>query len=291
MRGIVLGVSLVGLTLSTAWSESPAELAKAKSRYVTVEGLKVHYKTAGKGKTTLVFVHGWSCNLEFWRFQVAPLAARARLILIDLPGHGASDKPKVTYSQELLAAAVDAVLTDSKVDRAVLVGHSNGTPVIRQVYRLYPHRVQALVSVDGSLRPFWKEKAEFDTLVAMFHAPHYKEAVSKLVDGLTSLARPELRDEIRTAMLATPQHVMASSFEGIGRDELWKPDPIHVPLLVVVAKSPFWGAEYEAFVKSLGADVDYRVMEGVSHFLMMDKPGEFNAALVDFLTTRRLLPR
>jgi pimeloyl-ACP methyl ester carboxylesterase len=42
-------------------------------------------------------------------------------------------------------------------------------------------------------------------------------------------------------------------------------------------------------LKGLGQDVDDRVMEGVSHFLMMDKPEEFNAAVTDFLLERKRL--
>lgn len=290
MRGAWMQVSFALLAAAASSTAGPRrdELAAAVSRFAKLDGVRIHYKTLGRGKTTLVFVHGWSCNLDFWQFQ-APLAGKAQLIFLDLPGHGASDKPEITYSQDLFARAVDAVLRDAKVERAVLVGHSNGTPVTRQFYRLYPSKVQALVVVDGSLRPFWKEKAQFDAFVSMFRTPTYQDSVSLFIDNMTAPARPELRAGIKSAMLATPQHVMLSSFEGIGLEELWKPDPILVPMLVLLAKSPFTDAAYQSFVKSLGQDVDYRVMEGVSHFLMMDKPGEFNAAVTDFLLKRKLL--
>ena len=54
--------------------------------------MKVHYKVLGRGEPTLVLVHGWTCNLGFWSGQ-APLASSVRIVLIDLPGHGESDKP------------------------------------------------------------------------------------------------------------------------------------------------------------------------------------------------------
>ena len=55
---------------------------------------------------------------------------------------------------DLHARAIDAVLDDAAVKSAVLIGHSNGTPVMRQFYRRFPEKVKGLVIVDGALRPF-----------------------------------------------------------------------------------------------------------------------------------------
>src|SRR5262245_43200871 len=120
------------LHLGAAKPSADELLAQAPSHFATLDGSKVHYKDVGSGTEAVVFVHGWSCDSTFWRFQLPTLQGRARAILIDLPGHGQSDKPEIAYTPELFARAVDAVLQDAKVERAVLVGHSNGTPVIRQ---------------------------------------------------------------------------------------------------------------------------------------------------------------
>jgi pimeloyl-ACP methyl ester carboxylesterase len=64
-----------------------------------------------------------------------------------------------------------------------------------------------------------------------------------------------------------------------------------VPVLMVLAKQPTWSAEYEQFVRGLVANLDYQVWEGVSHFLMMEKPEQFNSAVVAFLEKHRLAPK
>src|SRR5262245_8728432 len=87
------------------------------SRFARVDGIRVHYKSVGKGREALVFVHGWTCDMSFWRDQAAGLAGTARVILVDLPGHGLSDKPQITYTMDLFARAIDAVLNDAGVDR------------------------------------------------------------------------------------------------------------------------------------------------------------------------------
>ena len=66
-----------------------------------------------------------------WHFQVPAFADQARVILIDLPGHGQSDKPKIDYSMDLFARAIDAVLKEAGVEKVVLVGHSMGVAVAR----------------------------------------------------------------------------------------------------------------------------------------------------------------
>lgn len=112
--------------------------AQAKqNKFADFDGTKIHYSDTGKGKNALVFIHGWACNLGFWEKNSAAFPEN-RVIALDLPGHGKSDKPKTVYNMDFFAGAVEAVMRDAKVKKAVLVGHSMGTPVARQFYRLYP---------------------------------------------------------------------------------------------------------------------------------------------------------
>lgn len=272
-----------------AASPAPDPLATAPSRFTTLDGYRVHYKTLGTGEPTLVFVHGWSCDLRVFRFQVPAFADRSRLVLVDLPGHGQSDKPELAYTPALFARAVDAVLRDAGVPRAVLVGHSNGTPVIREFYRLYPAKTRGLVVVDGNLRPLIPT-AQYPQIAARYSGADYRDRVGAVVDGMMSTqgAAP-LRDEVKSLMIATPQHVVVRSLEGLADPKLWAPDPIRVPLLLILAKSPYWNATDRAFVRRLAPQADYQVWEAVGHFVMMEKPAEFNAALASFLAKQHLL--
>jgi len=85
--------------------------------------------------------------------------------------------------------------------------------------------------------------------------------------------------------------VAVSEFEATADEDLWKPDKIDIPVLMILAKQPAWSPEYEQFVRGLIAKLDYQVRENVSHFLMMEKPREFNAAVLKFLKDNQLLNR
>src|SRR5258708_6123805 len=60
---------------------------------VSYDGAKVHYESYGKGTDAVVFIHGWTCDLTFWRGQ-APVYEKSRSLLIDLPGHGKARSPR-----------------------------------------------------------------------------------------------------------------------------------------------------------------------------------------------------
>ena len=179
--------SLLALVGSVALAAvAPAQdanpLAAAKSKFAMLAGHKIHYKSLGDGKTALVLVHGWSCDMTFWEEQVPALAGKIRLVLIDLPGHGKSDKRKIDYTMDLFARGVEAVLADAGVERAVLAGHSMGTPVVRQYYRLHPKKTAALIAVDGALRNLVKDPADVDKIVTGLFEGDFKANVAKFVD-------------------------------------------------------------------------------------------------------------
>jgi len=278
------------LVVAGLWSERQARAAvsveprvDASSRFAKLDGFRVHYKSYGKGQDALVFVHGWTCDMTFWRGQVADFERRTRVIAIDLPGHGQSDKPQIAYTMDLFARAVEAVLRDADARRAVLVGHSMGTPVIREFYRKYPQMTLGLVIVDGPLRPFGDKKM-MEQFIEPLRGPNYKEQAAKFIDMMLGpQITPALREEIKTSMLNTTQRVAISAMEGMADESIWKQDKINVPVLAILAKSPFWPADNEQFFRSLAPNLDYRMWEGVSHFLMMEKPKEFNETLAAFL--------
>ncbi len=260
------------------------------SNFAKLDGARIHYVNYGNGKDALVFVHGWSCNLDFWKSNLPSFTGLSRVIAIDLPGHGQSDKPETTYSMDLFARAIDAVLTEAGVERATLVGHSMGTPVIRQFFRLYPKKTRALVIVDGALKPFGTREA-MEPMIAQFRSPDYRKAVEGFVGFLSqSMKNQALLDQIKNAMLATPQHVVVGAMEGMLDPSIWGDDKVTVPTLAIMAKNDqAWTPEYEKYVRELAPGIDYSVWNGVSHFLMMDEPEKFNHAVTVFLKRNKLV--
>jgi pimeloyl-ACP methyl ester carboxylesterase len=258
-----------------------------KSHFARYGETRVHYQAGGKGQEALIFVHGWTCDASFWRAQVGAFPA-TRVIALDLPGHGRSDKPRVDYTIDYFARSIEAVMRDAGIKRAVLVGHSMGTPVIRQFYRLYPEKTLGLVMVDGALR-LMLPKEQMEQFAGRLRSD-YRTVAPQMVDGmLMPLKDAKLKSEIRRAMLSTPDYVAMSAMSGMSDEKVYEKDPITVPLLAVLAKSPFWPGDTEQFLRTLAPALEFYMWSGVSHFLMMEKPQEFNQTVQAFLSKNRLL--
>jgi pimeloyl-ACP methyl ester carboxylesterase len=261
-----------------------ADLAQARDRWVPLDSARVHYVTLGRGGTPVVLVHGWAGAMDVWRDVAADLARDTRVVLLDLPGHGRSDAPRTAYTMELFARAVDAVLRDAGIRRAVLVGHSMGTPVICRVLRDHPGRVAALASVDGALRGFDLTPEQREAFIAPYRGEHWREAATRFIGAMFPNPGTEaLRDRVLATTLGTPRHVMVSAFEGMFDRTSWELDTIPVPLLVANAPNPSWNEAYRASVAKLAPRLDYRTIEGAGHFVMVEKPVELAAALRSFL--------
>jgi pimeloyl-ACP methyl ester carboxylesterase len=267
------------------------QTSTGESKFATLDGAKVHYVNYGSGSHALVLVHGWTQNIDSWRDQIPDFIKRNRVIAIDLPGHGKSDKPEIKYNMDLFAKAIDAVMQDAKVSRAVLVGHSMGTPVARQFYRKYPDKALAIVIVDGALRPFG-DKAMMDQMLAGLRGPKYMDTIGQMFAGMSGpVLPPEASERIKSATLSTPQHVLVSAMEGMADPAIWGDDKITVPTLAIMAKNPFYPPNIEELNRGIAPNIEQTMWQGVGHWLMIDKPKEFNAAVIAFLDKHKLLKK
>jgi len=287
IRRIVIALFATSVLSGAALSQ--AKETPPQDRFAKLDTMRVHYQNYGEGKDAVIFIHGWSCNLNFWKANLPAFVNQSRVIAIDLPGHGESDKPQVTYSMDLFARAIDAVLQDAKVERATLVGHSMGAPVIRQFYRKYPDKTRALVIVDGSLRPF-SNPEQMKQFLDPLRGPDYKKQAELLIGFMVQPVKDKkTQEEIKAAMISAPQHVMVGAMDAMMDDAIWKEDKINAPTLALMAKQPQWNAEYEKFVRELVPGIDYQVWEGVSPFLMMDEPQKFNDTVLAFMKKNKLI--
>ena len=258
-------------------------LGKSPSRFALLEGRKVHFKVLGEGPVAVVLVHGWTCDISFWTGQL-PLASSHRLLLVDLPGHGRSDPP-AAWSMDSFARAVDAAMREAGVERAVLVGHSMGTPVIRQFWRLFPARTIALVALDGTVRPYFTDPEKARAYVAPLEGDGGRANFVKRLDGMVGPVKDEaLRASIRARMAACPQATVAGAARAMFDPGIWKDDPVGVPLLSILASSPFWDETYRSYVGKLAPSAEFVDVDGTSHFLMLEKPGIVNDALSGFVS-------
>jgi pimeloyl-ACP methyl ester carboxylesterase len=104
----------------------------------------------GRGAPPLVFVHGFLCSHEDWRFQLKELQQSHQVVACDLRGHGETPGRPQDCSIEHFGGDVMALVNNLELPNPILVGHSMGCRVVLEANRIAPERVAGIVLVDGS---------------------------------------------------------------------------------------------------------------------------------------------
>jgi pimeloyl-ACP methyl ester carboxylesterase len=276
LLSVVLAVSFVP-------TYSPPAVAKVavqgNETTVHVHGAAVHYTVNGLGPT-VIFVHGWTCDETSWAEQVRALKGKYRVITLDLPGHGKSSTTQPSdFSMPVFVEAVEAVRAANRAERVVLVGHSMGAVVIRQYALKYPGHVAGLVSADGPLdvRPI---------AGAMDVQPPMTPEVRKYL--ISTMFVPEtpkaLQTRITDMMLRTSEATaVGASTVMFDRTNL-SDTVIIAPALTIYAGKPLFPVNENT--KQLLPNWKSVQIAKTGHFVMMEKPRQFNRLLGHFLSKR-----
>jgi pimeloyl-ACP methyl ester carboxylesterase len=142
----------------------PEQLADPDSKFVDVNGLRVHYKEVGQGEPALILQHGFAASLFTWREVLGALAQGRRVVAFDRPAFGLTERPMEwegpnPYSAESQADLTIGLMDALGIQKVILVGNSAGGTVSALTALRYPERIPALVLVDPAIyqggRPAW----------------------------------------------------------------------------------------------------------------------------------------
>jgi pimeloyl-ACP methyl ester carboxylesterase len=149
MIGALVSVALV-LAANTVWVDSRTRPAAARDGGKIIETAiePANFKSEGQGPAILL-IHGFGAALDWWD-EIAPaLAARHRVIRLDLIGHGGTAAPGSGYSIERQAQLAAAVLDRLGVDRVTVIGHSMGGEAAVALAEIRPAQIERLILIDS----------------------------------------------------------------------------------------------------------------------------------------------
>ena len=252
-----------------------------------VDGLRIHSTVTGTGSKTVILVHGYTCDETTWTQQVPALAKQYRVATLDLPGHGKSDSPQDgKFSMDLFARAIEAVREEVKADRVVLVGHSMGTPVILRYAHLYPAHVLAMVFVDGLMPLPPAQAAAAATQGNMMAGPNGRATREAMVKRFfVAGTSQEVQTKVLNMMLGAPEATAVGAMNATREPAGQTTEIPTVPILGIYAGPS--GIATEQAVHAAFPTVEYTSIPGTGHFLMLEKPEEFNRLLLGFLAKQK----
>jgi len=140
---------LVVLLLVTllVFQDRPDPTPPHQAEWLSAGPLHLRTVRAGQGDTTLLLLHGYGESLLAFRALFDQLATRYRVVAVDLPGFGVSDKPEGPYDHETMAATLWDFLEEHIHGSVVVVGHSLGGQLAVDLALNHPDRIVALVLI------------------------------------------------------------------------------------------------------------------------------------------------
>ena len=239
----------------------------------------------------VVLLHGYPFNRSMWREQSEALKGKYRVIRPDLRGLGETPAANEPATMEEMARDVAALLDELKIGRVALGGLSMGGYVALAFYRRFPLRVRALVLADT--------RAQADTERAQLGRE--KQAQKILKEGISSIAedflkkvltsatlseKPETVARVSEMILKTDPQGAANALRGMAvrSDQTAFLEEILAPTLILVGSEDELTPPADAQLmrrEIRGARLE--IIEGASHLSNLERPVEFNRALLDFL--------
>jgi pimeloyl-ACP methyl ester carboxylesterase len=259
-----------------------------KSGYATEGSVRLWYEEQGQGEA-VVFLHGFTCDVRVWDEQFLVFAERYRSVRYDLRGYGRSSLPKGRYSHVEDLAGLLGVLG---INKAHLVGMSMGGSVALSFAVEYPERVRSLVLAGAGLREYpWSD--EFMERFKSYPEIARREGIEAakkafLNDPFLEQAakQPAVLERYRQILEDYSGHYWVHPDEevGIRPAAIHRLDEVRVPTLVIRGERdiPDVVAISERLYRGIkGARM--AVIEGAGHVVNMERPAEFNEAVLAFL--------
>ena len=276
-------VSLVGclVLLILVFGEIQAQ-AEWSHVILSKDGTPISYEVYGAGEPTLVFVHGWSCDARYWRAQSSHFSKKHRVVILDLAGHGHSGMSRTKYTMGAFGEDVRAVTEAVGSPRVILIGHSMGGSVIAEAARLMPNRVIGLIGIDtldNIEYPLTSE--ELKKMIAPLEKDFRAGSRQFIGEMILPQTDPQLREWILSDVSAAPPTVALSAMNEMMTQYITGEaakvfEKIRIPVITV--NGDLWPINYEANRRHM---FSYQaiVLKKADHFLMMNRPEEFNRAL------------
>ena len=126
-------------------------------KQIIYKNTAISYSDIGTG-TAVVLLHGFLENKTMWKDLAPKLAEKNRVISIDLLGHGDSDCLGYVHSMEENAEIVKAVLSNLKIRKTIIIGHSMGGYVALALAELYPQFIKGLVLLNSTAKEDSEER-------------------------------------------------------------------------------------------------------------------------------------
>jgi pimeloyl-ACP methyl ester carboxylesterase len=274
-----------------------------RSAYADVNGLRLHYVVGGQGEP-LILLPGWPEKWWEYRKVMPSLAARYRVIVVDLRGMGGSDKPQSGYDKKTMANDIFELTRTLGFDTVNIAGHDIGSMVAFSFAANHPKATRKVALLDvmhpdqsyNELRllpqpgepvyPWWFAFNQVRRLPEQLVSGRSRFLIDSIFDDLlvNKAAVSDGDRAIYARAYSYPDAIRASNgwFQAFGQDinDLASYGKITAPMLGVA--DPLFFGFFQQVLPAEGTDVSVIEVKNTGHFLVEEQPQAIIAALTEF---------
>ena len=296
-RSIPLLLLLSISFLASAQTPPPAILSKTAA----VDGVKLHYLTAGKGPA-VILLHGYTQTSRMWKPVIPKLADKFMVIAPDLPGIGDSDIPADGLDMKTAAIRIHALAKSLGIQKARVVGHDIGLMVAYAYAAQFPAETEKLAVLDAFLPgvPGWEDVYNNP---GIWHFRFNGPTPEALVKGRERIyfdyfwndfaadkthSLPEVDRAAYTAAYSRPGRMRAGwayfvSFQQAARDfAQFSQTKLNMPVLAIGGEKAN-GDVLAKQMKLVASDITFVVLKNTGHWVLEEQPAATMQALLKFL--------
>jgi pimeloyl-ACP methyl ester carboxylesterase len=238
------------------------------SGHAPVNGIRIWYAEFGRGAPVLL-LHGGLANANYWGDQVPALAQHYRVVVMDSRGHGRSSRDARPFGYDLMASDVLGLMDFLKIQKAAIVGWSDGAIIGLDIAIHHPERLSKLFAFAANSDPSGVKDVSKSPVFTAYIA---RAEVEYAALSPTPRGYPSFLAEI-TKMWETQPHFTAAQLRAI-TVPVWIVDADHDEAIE---------RANTLFMADAIPGSGLLIMPQVSHFAFLQDPAQFNAALLHFL--------
>jgi pimeloyl-ACP methyl ester carboxylesterase len=290
----------ISLTVGLSANLNAADGAIA-SRDAVVEGVKIHYLTAGHGPA-VILLHGYTQTSRMWKPIIPQLVERFTVIAPDLPGIGDSEIPKDGLDMKTAAIRIHALAKSLGVEKAEVVGHDIGLMVAYAYAAQFPSETEKLAVLDAFLPGVAGWEPVYDDPNVWhfrFHGPTPEALVSGREQTYFAYFWDDLAAEKTRSLPKVDREAYVTAYSKPGRMRAgwayfaaWPQTAkdfaqlaatrLTIPVLAIGGEKSL-GDVLGQQMKLVASDVTVVVLKDTGHWVMEERPHETMEALLKFL--------
>lgn len=243
----------------------------------------IHYWAAGdgfeKGRPYVLFIHGAGGGQHIWIYQKGFFKKEFNPVLLDLPGHGASEGDGESEIGKY-AEHVYGFIKDLGLPKVFLVGHSMGGAIVQTMALKYPEAIKGIILVGTGARlrvlPMILNgiREDFEKTVRLINEMHFSRKVSQ-----------DLLAKSLESMLKVRPEILYGDYLACDRFDMMKEvEKIDLPTLILCGdEDQLTPVKYSQFLRDRIRGSRLEVLFGAGHMVMMESPEAFNEKIREFI--------